>query len=604
MAIAVLANGENLTRLIVPKALLMQTAQMAQSRLGGLVGRMVCHVPFSRKTPTKPEILEFYAELHREIRDARGLLITSHESVLSYKLGGWQRLADGKLEAAIEMTEFQNWLSDHCRDILDECDFTLSVKTQLNYPSGPEMAIDGHPFRWHVAQDILAAAADHVRVLQDKFPGSIEVLEWSGSFPVVHFLKNDVENVLHRCILDDICAGRTTSLRPANTNLPSQRKTIQRALYEEKFDGVLFAQAASAFVNPQTASKMLLLVRGLLMNRILVLCLSKRWNVQYGLHPGRHPIAVPFEAKGTPSEQSEFGHPDVAILLTCLAFYYTGLSPKQFSQGLQHVLQSDDPAAQYESWSSGCKSLPEALRHWNAINMDDGGQVLELGQHLRLDRTVINHYMNHFVFPVYARQFDVKLQASAWDIPLFTKDEQPGAKTTGFSGTNDNRMMLPLTIRQDDLASLRQTSAEVLWYLLQPRNRGYQVTADAGGKRLTETGLLRQLHAQRIRILIDAGAYILEMDNETLAKTWLGIDYTAKAAIYFGKDNRAWVHFRGESKSDTPLLATPFADNLGECVVYLDEAHTRGVDLKLPIDARGALTLALKQTKDYTVQGK
>jgi len=48
----------------------------------------------------------------------------------------------------------------------------------------------------------------------------------------------------------------------------------------------------------------------------------------------------------------------------------------------------------------------------------------------------------------------------------------------GFSGTNDNRMMLPLTIRQDDLASLRQTSAEVLSYLLQPRNCGYQVTAD------------------------------------------------------------------------------------------------------------------------------
>lgn len=53
-----------------------------------------------------------------------------------------------------------------------------------------------------------------------------------------------------------------------------------------------------------------------------------------------------------------------------------------------------------------------------------------------------------------------------------------------------------------------------------------------------------------------------------------------------------------------PLLATPFAENLDECLVYIDEAHTCGIDLKLPQNARGALTLALSQTKDHTVQGK
>ncbi|KAI1041411.1 hypothetical protein LB505_005621 [Fusarium chuoi] len=47
--------------------------------------------------------------------------------------------------------------------------------------------------------------------------------------------------------------------------------------------------------------------------------LKKRWNVEYGLHPHRDPIAVPFHAKGVPSDQSEWGHPDVAILFTCLA---------------------------------------------------------------------------------------------------------------------------------------------------------------------------------------------------------------------------------------------------------------------------------------------
>jgi hypothetical protein len=46
----------------------------------------------------------------------------------------------------------------------------------------------------------------------------------------------------------------------------------------------------------------------------------------------------------------------------------------------------------------------------------------------------------------------------------------------------------------------------------------------------------------------------------------------------------------------------PFSENLDECLVYLDEAHTRGIDLKLPQDARGALTLALGQTKDHSAR--
>ncbi|KAI1778973.1 hypothetical protein F4818DRAFT_455215 [Hypoxylon cercidicola] len=603
MVVAALADSQNLVRLIVPKALLMQTAQTAQSRLGGLLGREVLHVPFSRKTRSTAEMLELYANLHQEARNRRGLILTSHEHVLSYKLGGWQHLAEGKLKPANSMTSFQHWLDDHCRDILDECDFTLAVKTQLNYPSGPEMAVDGHPYRWQVAQELLALVADYVPVLQKRFPGGIEVLERTGSFPIVHILNNNVENAVHNHILDNICTGRTTFLRPADSGFSRRQDVIRSVLSERNFDEHEFIQAANAFVNPQAASKMLLVARGLLINRILLLCLAKRWNVQYGLHPGRHPVAVPFEAKGKPSEQSEFGHPDVAILFTCLAFYYAGLDSKQFSQGLQNVLQSDDPAAQYEQWTSGCHSLPDALRHWNVVNVDDGGQIEELRQHLRLNHVVINHYLNHFVFPIHAKQFDIKLQASAWDLPLYSPKGQRGARTTGFSGTNDNRAMLPLTIRQDDLPSLKQTSAEVLSYLLQSRNRGYQVTTDSRGRRLSEIGLLKLLHDAKIRVLIDAGAYILEMDNATLAQAWLKIDWEAKAAVYFGNDNRAWVHYRGE-KNDVPLLATPFADDLRECVVYLDEAHTRGVDLKLPRDAHGALTLALKQTKDFTMQGK
>lgn len=572
---AILANGKRLARLIVPKSLLLQTAQMIQSRLGGLVGREIRHIPFSRRTPTTPEMLQLYSTHHHEVLRCSGVMITTPEHILSFKLSGLQRLADSRLPEAQEMIRFQSWLTKMCRDVLDESDFTLAVKTQLIYPSGEQISVDGHPHRWQVAQTLLSLVEDHLPGLQHSFPQSIEVVRHSGGFPMIHFLRKDVEDALQQRIVDDICDGRILFLRLTSPTVALSKRHMQRLLAEEPLNHDLLEQTSKLFADKNSGRNSILLVRGLLLNKILLLCLKKRWNVQYGLHPNRHPIAVPFEAKGTPSEQAEFGHPDVSILFTCLAFYYSGLSRSQFREGLQHVLKSDDPTAEYDRWTNASDTLPEALRHWHTINGDDQGQAEELWTHLRHNRNVLDHYMNNYVFPVHAKQFSIKLQASGWDLPLFSRtrpgESSLGARTTGFSGTNDNKVMLPLNIKQDDLPGLCQTNAEVLTYLLQNRNRHFCLAAHHG-KRLTEEEL------------------ILEMDNSTLVRKWLMIDTEPKAAVYFGADNRAWVQYRG-GKDIVPLLATPFAENLDDCLVYIDEAHTRGVDLKLPLRARGALTL-------------
>jgi hypothetical protein len=606
MAMAVIGDGKQLSRLIVPKPLLLPTAQMIQSRLGGLVGREIRHIPFSRRTNVNSQTLQLYRNLHRQMLDSQGVVLIAPEHLLSYKLSGLQHLASSNVETAREMIEFQTNLNSMCRDVLDESDVSLAVKTQLIYPGGKQTTVDGHPHRWKVAQSLLSLVKDHLPELEHRFPRNIEVLERGQGYPMIYILHADVEEDLHRRIVDEICTGRTSFLRFSDCTSDSCDADLRRVLLEDNLDNKLLERVAKLFTDENIAFKTLLLVRGLLRNRILLLCLRKRWNVQYGLHPRRDPMAVPFEAKGIPSEQAEFGHPDAAILFTCLAFYYTGLSLDQFCEALRHILASHDPASEYDRWTSSCDSLPEALNHWNVINSDDHDQVEELWKHLRANRTVLDHYMNHFVFPAHAKQFDIKLQASGWDLPLFSRTEfdktLTRARTTGFSGTNDNKMMLPLTIQQSDLPSLHQTNAEVLTYLLQERNRGYQVVSRAG-KRLSEIEFLEQLRDKKIRILIDAGAYILEMSNEDLVKAWMDKDTEPPAAVYFGADNRAWVRYRG-TKARVPLLATPFVDNLENCLVYLDEAHTRGIDLRLPQYACGALTLALGQTKDHTVQGE
>lgn len=275
----------------------------------------------------------------------------------------------------------------------------------------------------------------------------------------------------------------------------------------------------------------------------------------------------------------------------------------QFRQVLEHVLkQSDDPAASFDRLTS-TSDLPESLRHHYAINSDDAGQVNDLYRYLRFDRTCAITYLNTFVFPCFARQFAQKTSCSAWDIPLFQDDvpsDAQRARTSGFSGTNDNKSLLPLTISQDSALS-PHTNAEVLSYLLQKRNRGYQQAADYG-KRCTENGLLKKLVAMNCSVLIDAGAFILEMGNEELVRAWLDAHPCAKAAVYF-KQGRPWVCYKGSSKN-LPLVATPWSESINtEVLVFFDEAHCRGVDLRLPPNAQGVVTLALGQTKDHTVQG-
>ncbi|KAI9733803.1 MAG: hypothetical protein M1818_007070 [Claussenomyces sp. TS43310] len=615
MVAAVLADTKNLQRLVIPKSLLFQTAQLLQARLGGLLGRELRHIPFSRKTSTNSEIMRVFYMLHLEILKSSGVILALPEHNLSFMLSGLQKLSDSCLPEARQMVKVEAWLRGVSRDVLDECDVTLAVRTQLIYPSGTQSILDGHPHRWETAEALLGLVHGHLWNLQQKFPHSLEVI-WRphGGFPMIFFLRKDVEDALIAKLVDDIYNGGTSMVAIEDLTR-SDRLAIKSFISEAKIQQDVAERIRCIFPDKPAARQNIYLLRGLLVHRILLLTLKKRWNVQYGLSPNRIPVAVPFHAKGLPSEQGEWGHPDVAILFTCLAFYYQGVSRLQLRQSLEHVLKSDDPLSEYDRWTYSSKSLPDSLREWTSINVDDEAQLGEIWGHLHNNAVVIDFFLNTFVFPKHARQFRIKLQASGWDVPLLAQDKQSpklsgksqaGGKfsrhtlTTGFSGTNDNRRMLPLTIKQEDLPGLSHTNAEVLTYLLQSRNRKYELAADNAGKHLSEIDLLRRLKKMNIRILIDSGAQILEMDNRSLVTKWLIECPDAPAAIFFDDASKPSVLFK--NGHEIPLLASTFAEDLSECLVYLDQAHTRGTDLKMPAYARGALTLGLDQTKDHTVQ--
>lgn len=295
MVALILADKRNLFRIIVPRPLLLQSAQVLQSKIGGLLNREVLHIPFSRKTPTERDLMKAYFQLHNHIQKHSGTLLALPEHVLSFKLSGVQRLCDGRQEEANMMIKAQAWLDRHARDVLDECDVSLAIRTQLIYPSGSQMTVDGHPLRWQTIQILLHLIRFNVSNLQRRFPQSIEVVRRPlGGYPLIYFLRRDAEERLIAELVQAICEGQTAIL-PCSEVSVADRKDLEAFISEPLVDKGVISKVTEMFKEKVHLMNVVRHLRGLFVHRILLSTMKKRWNVQYGLHPTRDPIAVPYQ---------------------------------------------------------------------------------------------------------------------------------------------------------------------------------------------------------------------------------------------------------------------------------------------------------------------
>lgn len=169
---------------------------------------------------------------------------------------------------------------------------------------------------------------------------------------------------------------------------------------------------------------------------------------------------------------------------------------------------------------------------------------------------------------------------------------------TGFSGTNDTKNILPLPISQNDLPDLESTNEDNRRKLLRDENQDYEsLPENVSGKEIID-----RLVERGIPVLLDSGALMLELNNLEVAKYWLksASDDYFDAAIYFDdRDNLKTIDRNGVI---TDFESSVHRENLGRCLVYLDDVHTRGTDLKFPPNWKACVTLSGDITRDKTVQ--
>ena len=571
-------------------------------RLGGMVNRQIYFMPFSRKVEMNELVVTQIQHLHESCLEGGGILLAHPEHTLSFKLMGIERLTSGDFAIASPLLRSQRWLESNTRDVLDESDELLDVKFQLIYTLGSQRMMDGQPDRWLITQGIFDLVEKHASNLQKEYPSHIEVGYRTGSsFPAIRLLSQEISQDLVTRVARDVVDSQLSGLNLENSS-PSTRSVVLEFMQNREVTDEDCGKLTKAFGQRQSLVQKLLLVRGFLAYKILLFVLrSKRWSVNYGLHPTRCLSAVPYRAKGVPAPSAEFGHPDVAVALTCLSYYYTGLSHTQVRKAFELLRKSDDPSLEYSLWIKRCSELPDNLRNWHAINLEDDQQCYgTLFPALRYSKKMVDFFMSNFVFPREGKEFDEKLSTSGWDIVT----KRGPHITTGFSGTNDNRFLLPLSISQRDLPELQHTSGKVLDYVLRKDNLLYHCARDTRGRQLITQGLITYFNRldPSIRVLIDVGAQILETSNRDLVKMWMDTASNVDAGIFFDEDDNIMV-LTQDLKMEK-LAVSSFQGRMDRCVVYLDEVHTRGTDLRLPATVRAAVTLGPRLTKDRLVQGR
>ncbi|KAH9030640.1 hypothetical protein EDB85DRAFT_2275651 [Lactarius pseudohatsudake] len=582
-ALLQLNMGEGKSSVIVPLV-----AATLGRRLSGLAGRRIFYVPFSRNLEMSASVVESISTLYRQCAAEGGILVAQPEHILSQKLKCIDTLMTPhddheKPSTAKQLNDLQGWLAEVSRDVLDESDEILHVRYQLVYTVGKQMPVEDHPNRWFTTQQMF------------------ELDQTQKGFPTMRILDQKVSRQISSLIAEDALKGVLSTL-PLAVLSPSIREVTRRFIIQKKVsveDNRLILSHYSGQDSGRTLWSGILLLRGLLVDGEGILgyvLKERRWRVDYGLDPSRTLLAVPYRAKDVPSLKAEFGHPDVAIALTCLSYYYGGLTKQQVLQCFDLLTRLDNPDMEYDQWVESGEGIPILMRQ---VNTKDDTQVDKLVPLFSRNTRVIDFYLSKVVFPHAAKEFPSKMSTSAWDLV-----EEKSNVTTGFSGTNDNRYLLPTSITQEDPVSQLSTNALVLQYLLRSENAHYECTEGTDGERESAKAFLRRLisHEPEIRVLLDVGAQMLELRNEDLARHWLSLSKPhISAAIFFNESDNLTV--LTQDGTIELLISSPFNRQLDKCIVYLDDAHTRGTDLKLPRGTRAAVTLGPKVTKDRLLQG-
>ncbi|CAH0519298.1 unnamed protein product [Peronospora belbahrii] len=598
--------------------LLSEARQFMHRYLSATSARLgVFEQPFHRQVELNSCRLELMRDTLDELKLFGGIQMVAPEHRMSLEL---KRLEMGNDKPMVEMLD-KILDSDQFVDVMDECDALLHHKYHLVYAVGVPIPLDSGVERWMAAEALLRVVADtssnsrvrkvlqapHVSCISLDYAtrlGSYEGTRLNTVVDSTELLRDELKEALVLDLIDSApfelmwlnAFGSSTARQAIVTAISDSKVSVQDALGDHILKLALY-------------TTQLLALRGLVAFGVFEHCMEKRYRVDFGLPvPGtrQKKIAIPFRAADVPSERSEFSHPDVCIVLTLLAYYHNGMTKEEIKQTFQLLLRLDisEQNRQYNRWFDSVKlglnnDDRMALSDVRHISLADARQFEMLYRVYKFCMEAINFYLNTCVFPNDTQQYPQRLSRTAWNLAA-------GDHNIGFSGTNDNHRLLPLSVTQKEPnePSLLGTNGKMIDKILQVTHSYEVVTTNPERAPIPWQSVLLFALNKKAQALIDTGALLAGVSNNGAADFLLQQpDFDFAGVTYFDSrgDLNCWMIAEKTRRIKVPLKKASMLEK--ETFVIFDEARSRGSDMKLLPNAAAVLTLGPKLTKDKLMQG-
>ena len=140
---AALADGKQLVRVVVPKALAVQMFDLLVARLGGLTNRPIYHFPFSRSSENGSYShlgADLVHRLMSQCMAEHGILLVQPEHVVSLKLVSVEeQIRQGKLAGnpipKLHQSIYKDIVTTFSSRSVRMCDYLLMIVYSTDYPT-------------------------------------------------------------------------------------------------------------------------------------------------------------------------------------------------------------------------------------------------------------------------------------------------------------------------------------------------------------------------------------------------------------------------------------------------------------------------------------
>ena len=578
------ANGQNLVRLNFLSPLLSEAYEYLHGILcASIFHRKLFLMSFNREMDIKKsKKRESYINTLKYCLRTKGILLVAPEHrlslILKNKDEGW--------------TDFEEkFKSFPYVDVLDESDELLHFKYQLVYAVDEHRLLPSGEIRWCVWQVLFDAIRDD-EIIKSLLQNAITT-EFNSNriYQEIRIISGKAYDNVKEAFLQRLALYLFT-------NPPHEFRWLKKEVWKGRVDQMVDAVTIAKELDPIFSDsnlrveekEMLLALRGLLAFGILEYCLQQRHRVNYGVcRPGKKQLAIPFKASNVPSERAEFAHPDCALGLTMLAYYYDGLAEHELKQAINKLqtLGLNQQKAIYDHWiyiyrkNERIDNLDD-IDSCSKLDLTNAVQFEFLYFCYKYNPPAINFWLNNCVLPRETMQFSHRLSTNAFHLA-----DNSTERVVGFSGTNDSPMLLPPQVTQKQL--FLATNGKMLSLIL---NNPECICIGENSTKPHWEEILDICFEKGANAIMDAGALFAGKTDEAI------IYITKRIPVVYFEDNE-WK-IKNKEGQTWPKHRSPILEQ--DAFVFFDESHCRGADMKLLPKALAMLTLGPNMCKSKFMQ--